>query len=68
MKAAQAVHFANVNAYPTTIDDLRNATPPELELSGASEVDAKTLQGTNGKWTLKVSGGGGDTPMDVACT
>jgi prepilin-type N-terminal cleavage/methylation domain-containing protein len=70
-KAAQAVHYANAlpndtTPYPTTFNDMVNANPPQLELSGsATVINAGTaIQGDG--WILTGVAGGdpaGSQPM-----
>jgi prepilin-type N-terminal cleavage/methylation domain-containing protein len=64
VKAAQAVHYANSGAYPTTFTAMTGTTPPELEASGDVTVNALTIVGKG--WTLTGVSGGGTAPMTVS--
>ena len=72
IQAAQAVHFANNNAYPA--NSLAMTAPatgqPELVLSGgATDNVAGTLITGSGGWTLAVNAAGtATTPMTLTPT
>ena len=72
IKAAQAVHYANTNAYPADFDDMTGTNPPELELSGGATLGgtpAGTVITGVGGWSLQVTAAGtATTPMAVAAT
>ena len=72
ISAAQAVHFANNNAYPANFTAMTApaAGQPELVLSGGATLNAAgdTITG-NGGWTIAVNAAGtATTPMTLTKT
>jgi prepilin-type N-terminal cleavage/methylation domain-containing protein len=71
VKAAQAVHYANVNTYPTNFSDLINAN--ELQLSGGATATPASPNSTvitgSGGWHIDVTAAGtATTPMAFSQT
>jgi prepilin-type N-terminal cleavage/methylation domain-containing protein len=70
IEAAQAVHFANSNAYPANFGVMLSTSPPELTLSGGatpspSLAAATTITGSGG-WSIDVNTAGTATaPLTI---